>query len=249
MDGNKLTVGVFIPCCVDQFSPNTAARMTQLLSRHGVECNYPDRLTCCGRMLLEGGDPRGARKLAEHLIEAFRRERYVVCCGSGCVAYVKSRLVQLFASSAEVLALPENYQEECQLFANKFYDISDFLCHVVAYLPSDKGYDQTVAYVDHSQTLRDYKLVDEPRQLLRQVPGLTLVDLGEPASTCGDGEVFNNYFETIGAELGRRVLTSAIEAGADIITSSDPTCVLHLRACAKRYKLPIKCRHLVDILA
>ena len=240
MDSNKLTVGVFIPCCIDQYSPNTAARMTQLLARHGVDCNYPEKLTCCGRLLHECGDTKGARKLGERMMDAFRHERYVVSCGSGCAAYVKTRFGQLFADS--------DRWQECRQLADKMYDISDFLCHVVPYMPSDKGYNHTVAYVDHSPTLRDYKLKEEPRQLLGQVKGLRLVDLGEPALTCGDNELFNNYFEAIGSELGRQVLASAIGAGADTITSSDPACVLHLRACARKHGLAIKCRHLVDLL-
>lgn len=235
-----LKAGVLIPCCVDQFSPGTASRMVKLLERCGVDCHYPEAQTCCGKALYEAGDPKAAMKLGGNIIDLFKRDDYVVCCGSGCVAYMKSQFDNLFFNSAYHIEYPQ--------FIAKLYDVSDFLSHVVEYVPPEGRFEHTVAYVDHGATLRDYRLREEPRRLLARVPGVQPVELPDPEFSAGEGLVFNNYFEAVAGEMARRKLQAAVDAGADVLTSSDPELVLHLRSYARKHGFDIRCHHLVDIL-
>lgn len=250
MFANQSTVGIFIPCCVDQFAPATGLAMVRLLERLGMQCYYPEDFTCCGKDLYHQGDREGAKMLGEKMIEYYNDCSHIVACGSGCVTYMKVHFGRLFHNTT----LHNNYRQ----FLDKTYDLSDFLVNVVHYEPTDVSFPHKVTFMDHCTTLRDYVctahpdskgLYDEPRRLLRAIPDLELVEMEQGDICCGYGSQFANYFTPISDSLAKRKVDNAVASGAEYIVSTEMSCLLHLQSYIDKVGAPVACRHLADILA
>ena len=241
MTANRLKVGIFIPCCIDQFSVQTGKNMVNLLQRIGCMCDYPVEQTCCGQELYLNGDRESARMLGERMIDMFLPYDYVVTCSSGCVAYMKKKFDDLFRNSSRHNEFPK--------FINKLYDITDFLVNVVHYTPEGVTFPYRVAFMDHCRTLHDYGLSEEPRQLLRAISDIDLVEVSNGGVCCGYGGTFANFFEPVSTEMVRQKVDSYVNAGVQYIVSTEPTCLMHTQSYIDKAGINIQCRHIVDILA
>lgn len=240
MEANKLKVGIFVPCCVDQFSTRTARNMVALLKGVGFLCEYPSEQTCCGQGLYLNGDRAGAKQLGDKMIEMFRPYDYVVTCSSGCVAYAKRYFEELFRNSTN--------HNESRKFVDKLYDITDFLVNEVHYQPHNVAFPHRVVFLDHCRTLRDYGLKEEPRQLLRAINGLELMPYPDSDVCCGYSGSFTNFFEPISTEMARRKVEAALKVGAQYIVSTEPSCLMHLQSYIDQVGLKIQCKHIVDVM-
>lgn len=233
-------IGIFVSCCVDQHASETAWRMIHLLESLGLQCDYPLEFTCCGKELYFNGDIEGARQLAEKTLDEYRDFDYIVACGSGCVAYMKRHFETLFRGTTRQGSYPR--------FLERLYDISDFLVNVLHYTPQGVVFPHKVAILDHCTSLRDLGLYEQPRQLLRAVEGLEIVEMEQPEVCCGFGGFFSNLYEPVSTDLARRKVENAIAAGAHYIVSTEMSCLLHLQSYIDKHNLNIQTLHLVDIL-
>jgi glycolate oxidase iron-sulfur subunit len=88
----------------------------------------------------------------------------------------------------------------------------------------------------------------QPRELLRRVPGLTLVEMAESDLCCGSAGVYNLTHPETAAQLGARKLDNAAATGAPTIVTANPGCLLQLQAGAARRGLAVQVRHIADVL-
>lgn len=236
-----MKVSVFIPCCVDQFAATTAFNLIDLLKSLKMEVNYPTEQTCCGRIAYHEGDKETAKQLAEMFMGHFDKADYIVGCSSSCTTYMKHCYSNLFHNSA--------FHNTYLPFINKIYDITEFIVNVLKIQSTGAVFPHKVAFIDDISTLNDGNIYYEPRTLLSNVEGLELIKLDNELLSCGYNEQFASTFEPISTELARRKVQNAIDKGAEYITSTDMGCLLHLQSYINKAKLPIKCKHIVDILA
>lgn len=236
-----MKVSVFIPCCVDQFAATTAFNLIDLLKKLKMEVNYPTEQTCCGRIAYHEGDKETAKQLAEMFMGHFDKADYIVGCSSSCTTYMKHCYSNLFHNSA--------FHNTYLPFINKIYDITEFIVNVLKIQSTGAVFPHKVAFIDDISTLNDGNIYSEPRTLLSNVGGLELIKLDNELLSCGYNEAFASNFEPISTELARRKVQDAIDKGAEYITSTDMGCLLHLQSYINKAKLPISCKHIVDILA
>lgn len=248
MNTDVKKVGLFVPSCIDQFAPQCAYKTIRLLEGLGIGCLYPDALTDCGKELFHQGDKSAAKALGEKLIEQFDECRYVVCLGSGSVVYIQKHFGQLFHNTT--------FHNSYRQMIDKCFDLSDFLVNVLHYTP-DASFQHSVAIMDHCTTQRDYRclthpdragLHDEPRSLLGNIRQTRLVEMAQNDVCCGLGGLFANDFTPIADSLTRRKVEAAQAAGADIITSTEPSCLMHLQSYIDKADIGIKCLNIIDIL-
>lgn len=248
MDNKQNKVGIFVPCCIDQFAPQCAIKAMHLIEKLGFNCFYPEEMTCCGKELYHQGDKIGAKNLGEKLIEMYDDCQYVVSLSSACVVYIQKHFGKLFHNTT--------FHNSYRQMTDKFLDLSDFLVNIVHFVPT-APFPHTVAYMDHCTTQRDYRclahpdkagLTDEPRQLLDAVPQLQRVEMAQNDVCCGLGGLFANDFTPIANSLSHRKVDNAIAAGANIITSSEPSCLMHLQAYINKAGVKLQCMNIIDII-
>ena len=241
-------IGLFVPSEIDQFSPKTAWSALHLLESLGLTVTYPTNLTTCGMELYNQGDFQTAKQLGEKMIEQYDSCSYIVSLGSSCAAYIHKRFSSLFHNTT--------MHNEYRGFVERFMDISDFLANIIHYEPTN-AFPHRVAFMDNCQSVNDYQspshpnqpgLLNEPRQLLKAVPELELVEMQQGDVCCGYGGLFANRFTVISDRLAQQKIDNAIAAKAEFIVSTDMGCLLHLKSYAEKKGANIGFMHIVDIL-
>lgn len=249
-------VGLFVPCCMDQFAPLTAQKAMRLFESLDLQIFYPTELTCCGMELYLQGDRDGAKSLGEKLISLYDDCSHIVSLSSGCVVYMQKNFGRLFHNTT----LHNNYRQ----FVERCYDFSDFLINVLhvddgksPYRLPETSFEHKVTVMDHCTTLGDYHclahpatpgLRNEPRRLLHTVKGLQLVEMQQQEVCCGSGGTFASQFTPISDSLAQRKVNNALAAGAEYITSTEMRCLLHINSFAEKNNIPVKCMHIIDII-
>jgi len=84
-----MRLGLFIPCFVEHFRPQTGLATARLLDRMGVDWSYPEKQTCCGQPAFNAGHPTECLPAARHFLSTFRDFDAVVAPSGSCVAMVR----------------------------------------------------------------------------------------------------------------------------------------------------------------
>jgi len=106
-----------------------------------------------------------------------------------------------------------------------------------------------VTYHDACHALRELRLKDEPRQLLRHVRGLELVEMNEAETCCGFGGTFSVKFPQISYAMDEVKCLSIQQTKAEYVVSTDSSCLMQIAGYLQCHKLPVKIIHLAEVLA
>src|SRR4028119_2257224 len=87
-----MTVGLFIPCYVDQFYPKAAIATLQLLEKQGLKVVYPSKQTCCGQPMANSGFEHLTHDCNQLFVKNFSAFDYIVCPSGSCVLHIKDHL-------------------------------------------------------------------------------------------------------------------------------------------------------------
>ncbi len=132
-------------------------------------------------------------------------------------------------------------------FAGKVYDVSEFLADRL-HVPPDTAIAGRATYADSCHLRHAQKVASAPRELLRRIPGLEVVELARPDFCCGSAGVYN----LLRPDDADRVLEVKMEdvraTGADLIVTTNPGCQLQLAAGVRRAGLNARVVHLVELL-
>jgi L-lactate dehydrogenase complex protein LldE len=235
-----MTVDIFIPCFIDQIYPQTGMNMVRILEKFGVEVHYNGNQTCCGQMAFNSGFREEARELGEKFIKDFPNDRPVVAPSASCVGYVRNYYGKLFFNTGLHL--------EYKRLQKNIIEFSDFMVNVLKIEDTGATFNHRVTYHDSCAALREYRLKDEPRRLLRNVRGLELVEMAEREVCCGFGGTFSVKHEAISTAMGEQKVANALDTGAEYIVSTDSSCLMHQEAYILKNKKPIRVIHLADVL-
>ncbi len=236
-----MVVDIFIPCFIDQLYPETGYNMLKVLEKAGVDVRYNKNQTCCGQIAFNSGFWNHAKDMGEKFIRDFKDCQYVVAPSASCVGMVRNYYDEMFYNSS----LHNDYR----LLKKNIFEFSDFMFNVLNVRDLGATFNHTVTYHDSCAALREYKLKDEPRQLLSFVRGLKLIEMDETTTCCGFGGSFSVKDEAISVAMTSYKVDRALETGAEFIVSTDSSCLMQMDAYIKKQNLPIKTIHLVDILA
>ena len=234
-----IEVDLFIPCFIDQLYPDTAANSMKLLEHLGCKVHYNPLQTCCGQPMFNSGDWDGSRRLATKFLNDFSGERPIVSPSGSCSGFIKNHYHQL---------LPDD-QIQVPKVAQQVYEITDFILNYLKIEQLDVSFPHKVTFHDSCHALREYKIKDEPRQLLRMVKGLEIVEMEDSESCCGFGGTFSAKFKDISQAMVEQKVQDAIQTGVKYIVTTEASCLMNIQGYITKHKLPIKTVHLVDILA
>jgi L-lactate dehydrogenase complex protein LldE len=242
-----MRVGLFVPCHVDQLWPEVGLGALALLERAGVEVEFPVAQTCCGQALLSAGGRAEARALAARFARVFDGYDAIVAPSASCVAMVRAHYPHLLGGG------------EAEALAARSYELCEFLHGVLRVPAPTHAFPHRVALHAGCHALRELRLgrpseggtggEDPVRALLAGLAGIELVPLSRADECCGFGGVFSVVEPEVSCRMGLDRLDDQIAARAQIITSSDPSCLLHLAALARRHARDVRILHVAQILA
>ncbi len=246
MPSPRVRVGLFVTCLVDLVRPQVGFAAARLLEDAGCEAVVPRRQTCCGQPAYNAGDRANAAALARQTLEAFEDVDYVVAPSGSCAAILRGHV-------PELLADPPELADRAKAFGEKVYELTVFLSEIVGLdrLSSATGKARTrsVVYHDSCAGLRELGIRAAPRELLRQLSGITPQELAERDVCCGFGGAFCVKFPEISERLAADKCLAAEAAGADELVGGDLGCLLHLAGALRESGSRLRVRHVAEILA
>jgi L-lactate dehydrogenase complex protein LldE len=89
---------------------------------------------------------------------------------------------------------------------------------------------------------------DKPRLLLATLDGIQITELQRPDECCGFGGLFSVSEEAISCLMGQDRIADHEQAGSEILTSTDMSCLMHLDGLIRRQKKPIRVMHVAEIM-
>ncbi len=236
-----MKVQVFIPCFIDQLYPQVAISMIRVLRKAGCEIVYPVNQTCCGQPAFNAGFHEDAIDVCNKFIKDFSADLPVVGPSASCVGFVQNHFRELLEGKTN--------QPQAEYLSNNIFEFADFLVNHLQVTEFDAQLNVTATYHDSCAALREVGIKKEPRALLSNVKGLNLVEMAENETCCGFGGTFAVKFADISNAMAEQKLEHATATQADLVISTDTSCLMHLQGTAGLQHSHLKFMHLAEVLA
>ncbi len=202
-------VSLFIPCFVDQLAPEVGLDMVKVLRRIGYDVDFPENQTCCGQPAFNSGYWNDARVLAERFVDIFGASENIVCPSGSCTTMVRNFYPELLAGNPKL--------DEATKLGQRVFEFSEFLIKVAKVTDVGASFPHRVAYHDACHALRELHLKNEPRELLKHVRNLELVEIPYSEDCCGFGGTFAIKFNMISGAMGDTKAGKCEKAGAEFL--------------------------------
>ena len=242
-EGTSAKAALFAGCSIQYLFPLIGESTVRLLTRSGFSVAFPKDQGCCGLPAYGSGDTETAKALALRNVKAFSRsglDRIIVPCGS-CYYFLKGGYLKLFPGDDEVKA-----------FSERIVDPSVFLLNQAEFhgpvSPADRPQRLRITYHDPCHMRRGMKIYQEPRKLLRSLPGIELVEMKQPDRCCGMAGSFNMIYYDLSRKILRHKLDDIEATRADAVVTNCMGCLIQLKDGIHQKKMKTKVLHLTEVL-
>jgi glycolate oxidase iron-sulfur subunit len=232
------TVAMLQGCVQRVFFGDVNEATAKVLAAEGWEVHAPSSPRCCGALQMHSGED--AVDLARATIEAFDGYEHVVVNAAGCGSAMKDY--------GHLLREDPEWAERAAKFSEKVKDVNELLAADEPRaerrpLPMKVAY-HDACHLSHAQGVRS-----QPRELLRGIPELELVEPKEWEICCGSAGVYNLLKPEPASELGERKARNLLDTGADAIAAANPGCALQIAAHSERLGRRLEVFHPMELLA
>ncbi|MGZ3504803.1 MAG: (Fe-S)-binding protein [Vulcanimicrobiaceae bacterium] len=237
----RLRVGIVAGCVQRVFFPNVNAATARVLRAEGCEVVVPPGQGCCGALSLHSGRADEAKRFARALIDRFDGEKLdaVVVNAAGCGSTLK-QYGELFAGDPA-------YQDKAQRFAQRIRDVCEFVASIEPRAPRSR-IDKRIAYHDACHLAHAQGIREQPRDLLRGIPGVDLVEIPEGDQCCGSAGTYNLLEPESAREIGDRKVENVLATNAELIASANPGCTLQIQSRLRARGKAIDAAHPIELL-
>jgi len=258
-------VGMLTGCVQQVFFPEVNTATARVLAAEGCDVIIPAGQGCCGALSLHSGRASEAAGFARRTITVFEQAGVdaIVVNSAGCGSAMKEY--------GALLAAPDGagrdgagqdgtgqdgtgagWAARAAALSGKVRDLSEFL----AELYGGSGGPQAerhelpvrVAYHDACHLAHAQRIRQQPRDLLRAIPGLELAEVGDGATCCGSAGVYNLLQPAAASELGARKAESVQSTGAPLLISANPGCSLQIASALAERGQDIAVAHTAEVL-
>jgi glycolate oxidase iron-sulfur subunit len=239
----RARVALLAGCAQQVLAPEIHAATLRVLARNGVEVVVPAGQSCCGALAAHAGVKGQAQDFARRTLRAFAGVlgdvdaviTNAAGCGSGLHEY------PLWLTGEPEVA-------DAAAFAARVRDVSVFLAELgpLAVAPLDAPL--RVAYHDACHLAHAQGVTAQPRELLRSVPGIELVELDEPELCCGSAGTYNLEQPAIAQRLGERKARHALATAPDVVATGNVGCMTQLRSHLAALGSAVPVLHTMEVL-
>ena len=225
-------VGLLTGCVQRHLYPGVNRATARVLALAGWEVVVPRTQGCCGALELHAGRIDDFRARARRLVATFGGDiDWVVTNAAGCGSAMKEY---------------GRWVPEATGLAARTRDVTELLAD--AELPLGP-LELTVTYHDPCHLVHGQRVRQEPRALLRRIPGLRLVELVESDLCCGSAGVYNILEPAIARELLELKMARIVESGARVVATGNPGCLMQIAQGVRARGLDVAVVHPVELLA
>ncbi len=239
---DKPHVALLVTCLVDLMRPEIGFAAVKLLEQAGCRVSVPEAQTCCGQPAYNSGDRADAQAIARQVIAAFEPFDYVVVPSGSCAGMLHAHYPALFAGDPF-------WHPRAEAIAAKTHELVSFLTDQRGVTSVPARLDAVATYHDSCSGLRELKIREQPRKLLKTVAGLTLKELEGSEVCCGFGGTFCVKYGAISDRIVTDKTADIAATGADLLLAGDLGCLMNMAGKLTRQGHKIDCRHVAEVLA
>lgn len=242
--GKKYRVAVLTGCAQDLIFSDVNRDTVEVLARNGCEVITPPAQHCCGSLHAHNGEWGLAQILAKRQIDQFPPEKFdaIITNAAGCGSHLKHY--------AKLLADDPAYIARAHLWDSKVKDIHEWLAQIGIRKPASTGAPiQSVTYHEACHLCHGQKITAQPRQVLKAIPNLKLVELTESTWCCGSAGIYNIIQPEMAGELLERKVKHLRSTGAEVVATGNPGCSLQVVNGVRQAGLPMRVAHPITLLA
>jgi len=241
----RFTVAVLTGCAQDLIFSDVNRDTVEVLARNGCEVHTPPDQPCCGSLHAHNGEWALAQTLARRMIDALPPERYdaIITNAGGCGSHLKHY--------AKLLEGDPAYAQRAHLWDSKLKDVHEFLVPAGIRPPKavSGGSRVRVTYHESCHLSHGQKVVTQPRQMLKAIPGIDLVELPEATWCCGSAGIYNLTQPEMAGQLLERKVKHIRSTGATVVATANPGCMLQVINGCRSAGMTIRVAHPVTLLA
>ena len=218
-----MKVAFFTGDSLNYFYPDAGQDLIDVLVANNIEVHIPKAQNCCGVPVLVHGDVETVRTLARNNIDTFDKtgcEYLITGCGSCGGAWQHDY--------TEILAADPAYGPKAEYWAKRTYDISTFLTRIIKLRQPTGRVDRVVTYHDSCHLKKTMKVFAEPREILKDIPGITFKEMSAPDACCGSGGSYVLSHHETSAVIGRKKAEDINRTQADTVSVGCPACMMQL---------------------
>ena len=234
-------VGLLTGCVQRVLFSGVNAATARVLAAEGCEVIIPRDQKCCGALAVHAGQEEQALDFARKLIDVFERAGVdtIVINAAGCGSSMKEY--------GYLLRNDLQYAERAKAFAAKCKDISEVLAELEPRavrhpLPLRIAYHDS-CHLQHAQRIRT-----QPRQVLKTIPQLEILEVPDAAICCGSAGIYNLVQPDTAAQLGDMKVKNCLSTKPDVVVSANPGCLVQISSGLKRAGKQVPVLHMVELI-
>src|SRR5581483_2117485 len=222
----RARVALLAGCVQRVYFPEVNEATVRVLAAEGCDVVVPRDLGCCGALSAHAGRDEEARRFESNAVDAIERANvdFVIVNAAGCGSWMK-----------EWKKVPVR-------------DVSEFLIELG---PREQRHPMKVkaAYHDACHLAHAQRIRAQPRELLRQIPELELLEIPDGDTCCGSAGIYNLVEPASAREIGERKVVNILTTGAEMLISANPGCTLQIGKILRERGKSMPSAHVVEVLA
>src|ERR1700682_6041106 len=225
----KHRVAFLVRCVMPILYPQSHQAAIKLLQLAGCEVWFPPGERCCGALFAHNGDLESAEMLRDANTRTYLAGEFdaLVVDSAGCGAHLKDFYPEL---------------------KGRVKDITEWLVEVGLPAP-DRDIKLRVAYQDACHLAHAQRIRIQPRDLIRSIPGVELVEMRHPEICCGAAGLYSTLEPSMSNRILQEKLDDLATTRADVVVSANPGCQMQLEAGLKARGSQMKVQHVTELLA
>ncbi len=238
----RYRVGMLTGCVQDMVMADVNRDTVDSLLENGCAVDTPRDQGCCGSLHAHNGDLEQAEIQARRLLDQFNLEDLdaVVTNAAGCGSHLKH--------FGALLKKDPDYAAKAREWDSKVRDISEWLVEIGFRKPLGKvnSGGEKVTYHEACHLCHGQGISQQPREILRSIPGVDLVELSDATNCCGSAGVYNITQPEQAGKLQREKVANIEATGATVVATANPGCHLQIE---NGVGCDVKVKHPVSMLA
>lgn len=234
------SVYYFATCLVDLLYPEAGLAGIKLLQREGLEVIFPPSQTCCGQPAYNSGFRSESLKVASHQVGLFSKDIPIIIPSGSCGAMIRNHFPELFKNNVQ--------EKAAKSMADRTFELTEFLVHVLQIKLEDLGEPIRVTWHSSCHAKREMGITDSPKQLLRQLRNVELIDLEREDECCGFGGTFSIKEKHISSEMVKDKVDDISKTKASTLLGGDCGCLLNISGAIKHSGKIINHMHIAEFI-
>jgi glycolate oxidase iron-sulfur subunit len=228
IEARRYRVAFLVGCVMPILYPRSHAAAVRLLQLAGCEVWFPQGERCCGALLAHNGDLEGAGRLRDANMRIYERGQFdaLIVDSAGCGSHLKDFYPKL---------------------KGRVKDLTEWLAEV-GLPPAEHEVKVRVTYQDACHLAHAQRIRKQPRDLIRALPGIELVEMRHPEICCGAAGLYSTLEPAMSTTILREKTDDVLSTRADLVVTANPGCQMQLSTGIRSRGSNMRVEHIAELL-